>query len=234
MRPYILQYKDAIERGWVDIDGKKTKLVVGWKIKKVIDVLASYFDDDRFIFDPKECYKRFKFEETLALQGQAPYYNKPLSLMLWQKAFFEAVYSFFEKEKELEEKIEHNPGIDFGIVVFDVNGLKFVNDTYGHEAGDRWIRNACKLICDIYQHSPVYRIGGDEFVVCLENTDYENREELLRKFNIQIEHNKSVGKVVIAAGQATYHSVDDFSVRKVFDRADHRMYIRKKELKESK
>jgi diguanylate cyclase (GGDEF)-like protein len=143
-------------------------------------------------------------------------------------------YSFFEKEKEIEEKIEHNPGIDFGIVVFDVNGLKFVNDTYGHEAGDRWIRNACKLICDIYQHSPVYRIGGDEFVVCLENTDYENREELLREFNIQIEHNKSVGKVVIAAGQATYHSVDDFSVRKVFDRADRRMYIRKKELKESK
>ncbi|MCR5355120.1 MAG: GGDEF domain-containing protein [Lachnospiraceae bacterium] len=143
-------------------------------------------------------------------------------------------YSFFEKEKEMEEKIEYNPEIDFGIVVFDVNGLKFVNDTYGHEAGDRWIQNACKLICDIYQHSPVYRIGGDEFVVCLENTDYENREELLREFNIQIEHNNSVGQVVIAAGQATYNSVDDFSVRKVFDRADRRMYIRKKELKESK
>lgn len=95
--PYIIQYRDAIERGWIEIKGEKKRLVVGWKIKKVIDVLCSYLDDPRFIFEPKDCYKRFKFMESFCLQGYAPYYNKPIELMLWQKAFFEAIYSFREK-----------------------------------------------------------------------------------------------------------------------------------------
>lgn len=95
--PFIVQYRDAIERGWIDIKGERKRLVVGWKIKKVIDILCEYLNDDRFIFEPKDCYKRFKFMETLCLQGYAPFYNKPIELMLWQKAFFEAIYSFKEK-----------------------------------------------------------------------------------------------------------------------------------------
>lgn len=97
IKPYIVQYQEAIERGWLDIKGERKKLIVGWKIKKVIDILCSYLNDERFIFDPAACYKRFEFEESLCLQGQAPYYNKPIELMLWQKAFFEAIYSFREK-----------------------------------------------------------------------------------------------------------------------------------------
>lgn len=94
---YIYQYNDAIKKGLIDIDGKKVKLVVGSKIKKALNILMSYFDDPNIEFNPKECYKRFKFEETLCLQGQAPYYNVPLKLMLWQKAFYEAIYSFYDK-----------------------------------------------------------------------------------------------------------------------------------------
>ena len=96
-KPYIVQYRDAIERGWIDINGEQIRLVVGWKIKKVIDILCSYLDDPRFIFEPKDCYKRFKFMEAFCLQGYAPYYNQPIKLMLWQKAFFEAIYSFRER-----------------------------------------------------------------------------------------------------------------------------------------
>lgn len=95
--PFIVQYKNAIERGWVEINGVKTKLVVGWKIRKVVDILCGYLQDPRFEFDPTECYRRFDFEESLCLQGQSPYYNQPIKLMLWQKAFFEAIYSFKEK-----------------------------------------------------------------------------------------------------------------------------------------
>ena len=94
---YIYQYNEAIKRGWLEISGVKIKLVVGSKIKKAVRKLMSYFEDDRIIFNPKECYKRFRFEESLCLQGYAPYYNKPLELMLWQKAFYEAIYSFYDK-----------------------------------------------------------------------------------------------------------------------------------------
>lgn len=97
MKPYLIQYKEAIERGWLEINGVKTKLVVGWKMQKAINIVCSYFDDERFYFDPTYCYKKIEFMETLCLQGNAPYYNEPLKLMLWQKAFMEAIYSFREK-----------------------------------------------------------------------------------------------------------------------------------------
>lgn len=95
---YIYQYNEAIKNGYIDIDGKRVRLVVGSKIKKVMRKLMGYFENPNIVFDPKECYKRFKFQETLCLQGKKPYYNKPLSLMLWQKAIFEAVYSFKDKQ----------------------------------------------------------------------------------------------------------------------------------------
>ena len=98
---YIVQYKEAIDRGWIEIDGKKVRLVVGWKIQKVIEILCGYMDDPRFVFDPTDCHRRFDFEEHFCLQGYAPYYNEPISLMLWQKAFFEAIYSFREKDSGL-------------------------------------------------------------------------------------------------------------------------------------
>lgn len=101
MKPYLIQYKEAIERGWLNINGIKTRLVVGWKIRKVVDILCSYFEDERFTFDPTYCYKKIEFMETMALQGQAPFYNEPLKLMLWQKAFLEAIYSFREKSTGL-------------------------------------------------------------------------------------------------------------------------------------
>ena len=95
---YIYQYNEAIKNGYIDINGERKRFIVGSKIKKAVKKLMGYFDDERIIFDPTECYRRFDFEESLCLQGYAPFYNKPISLMLWQKAFYEAVYSFYEKE----------------------------------------------------------------------------------------------------------------------------------------
>jgi phage terminase large subunit-like protein len=99
--PYIVQYKKAIDNGFVEIDGKPVRLVVGWKIRKAVDILCGYLEDPRFVFDPSDCHKRFEFEESCCLQGYAPFYNKPLRLMLWQKAFWEAIYSFRDRETGL-------------------------------------------------------------------------------------------------------------------------------------
>lgn len=94
---YIYQYNEAIKRGFIVIDGQLVRLVVGSKIKKVMRKLMGYFEDERIYFDPTECYRRFRFQETLCLQGYAPYYNEPIKLMLWQKAFYEAIYSFYDR-----------------------------------------------------------------------------------------------------------------------------------------
>lgn len=98
---YIYQYNEAIKRGYIEIKGERKRLIVGSKIKKALKKLLGYFEDERFIFDPTECYRRFDFMESLCLQGYAPFYNKPVELMLWQKAFYEAIYSFYERETGL-------------------------------------------------------------------------------------------------------------------------------------
>ena len=94
---YIYQYNEAIKRGYIEIKGERKRLIVGSKIKKVIKILLGYFEDERIIFDPTECYRRFEFQESLCLQGYAPFYNQPISLMLWQRVIDEATYGFYEK-----------------------------------------------------------------------------------------------------------------------------------------
>lgn len=94
---YIYQYNECIKNGYIDIKGERKRFIVGSKIKKVIKILLGYFEDERIIFDPTECYRRFAFQESLCLQGYAPFYNEPLELMLWQKVIDEATYSFYER-----------------------------------------------------------------------------------------------------------------------------------------
>ncbi len=139
--------------------------------------------------------------------------------------------AYVEKEAMFNSEIKDGNMQDFAIVVCDINGLKQVNDTMGHKAGDELIRNACKMICVLFKHSPVFRIGGDEFVAVLVGTDYENRKDIMKELNLQVERNKKDTRVVIAAGISEYVREQDKSFHEVFERADALMYIRKKELK---
>ena len=75
---------------------------------------------------------------------------------------------------ELESRIESGEIKSYGIAILDTNNLKEINDTYGHENGNAYLINSCKLICQIFAHSPVFRIGGDEFLVVLTGKDLEN------------------------------------------------------------
>ncbi len=140
-------------------------------------------------------------------------------------------HAYVETEKELDERIADGRIREFGVVVFDINGLKQVNDTKGHDAGDRYIKESCRMICRQFTHSPVYRIGGDEFVAILEGEDYQNRKNLIASFENQVEENLKSGLAVVASGLAVFRREQDHSYRRVFERADQRMYDRKGYLK---
>lgn len=142
-------------------------------------------------------------------------------------------HAYIEMEKEMDQRIAHGDLKELGVVVFDLNDLKKTNDTRGHEAGDQLIQTACRMICRRFKHSPVYRIGGDEFVAVLEGEDYRNRKTLISEFEEIVELNQKAGKVVVASGLATFRPGIDNSYRKVFERADHRMYECKSKLKKT-
>ncbi len=142
--------------------------------------------------------------------------------------------AYREMEKELQRTMEEER-TPFGIVICDINGLKVINDTEGHKAGDDYIKDACMLICRIFDHSPVFRIGGDEFAVVLRNRDYTDREKLISALRKQSEENQRIGEgPVIASGLAEYSKLADHSVEDVFNRADSQMYADKERLKQQK
>ena len=143
-------------------------------------------------------------------------------------------YAYFEEENLLQRHIENGNAEPFAIAVFDLNELKKTNDTLGHSTGDELICSACRLICDTFKHSPVFRIGGDEFTAIMSGQDYENREALIRTIReTSMAHTKQKAGVIIASGMALFDPRADHTVADVFKRADTQMYVNKKELKEA-
>ncbi len=139
--------------------------------------------------------------------------------------------AYVDTIQQLEDRIEGGEVFDFGIAVFDVNGLKKINDTKGHDAGDDCIRKASNMICQRFKHSPVFRVGGDEFVAILEGEDYADRDALFRLFEYDMEDNLAKGKVVVSSGFDIFHPGEDDCFSDVFKRADRKMYERKEFLK---
>ena len=143
--------------------------------------------------------------------------------------------AYVEYEKDLQNEIDEEGIVPFGIAVCDLNDLKIINDTQGHKVGDEYLKAACKLICQMFAHCPVFRIGGDEFVVILKDQDYADRENLVSSFKSEIEDNLRGGSgPVVAIGTADYQPGEDDSVESIFQRADSRMYEDKAHLKEMK
>ena len=143
----------------------------------------------------------------------------------------------FDKEaKRIDQGIPEGK-TEFGIVMIDLNFLKVINDNYGHDKGNVSLIKLCQIICEVFDHSPVFRIGGDEFVVLIENTDYKNVENLERQMNDRLAKLatdaslKTWERVSAAIGVALFDPKLDNSVDSVFKRADDLMYEHKKEMK---
>ena len=140
-------------------------------------------------------------------------------------------HAYSEAEAYLNQRIQQNDIDKLAVVVCDINGLKIVNDTQGHAAGDKLIKDACLLICEYFTHGAVYRIGGDEFVVIFQEKGYDTMKEALGEINRVIEENIKKKEVVISIGYSTLTNEDQV-FHDVFERADQMMYKRKQELKQ--
>lgn len=140
--------------------------------------------------------------------------------------------AYAQTEMELDHQISSDEISEFSVVICDLNGLKNVNDTLGHKAGDDFIRSGCKYICDTFDHSPVFRIGGDEFAIIVRGRDYVRRKELVERFKEQMLQNKKEGLVTVACGISDFVPEKDIRVQDVFERADAAMYENKKFLKD--
>ena len=141
--------------------------------------------------------------------------------------------AYLEKVKEIGERINDGTAA-FAVAVFDVNGLKKTNDNYGHECGDRIIIDSSRLIGKVFRDTPIYRIGGDEFIVLLEATKEDELEAKFRGLDEWIERFNAMEKqyamtLSVSRGGAVYRPGVDADFKEVFRRADENMYANKEE-----
>ena len=140
--------------------------------------------------------------------------------------------------KKIEQTIA-NKTARFGIAMIDLNFLKQTNDNHGHECGDAALKKLSEAICTTFVHSPVFRIGGDEFTVLLENNDYDKIDALSQEFREKIdaiyndEALKPWERISAAFGYSIFNPETDDDAADVFRRADAKMYENKRKMKES-
>lgn len=82
---FLLEYRERILTG---------EITVGQELKMELDNLAEDFHNDSYYYDREDALLRMDFMENCVRLTKSPYYNKPMVLMLWQKAFIESIYSF--------------------------------------------------------------------------------------------------------------------------------------------
>lgn len=195
----------------------------------------------RVLIDGKAIYSRLK--------GTCVYDSDPSSVIFGLSNIDAnmqrlAEYENLEKERLTYADISEALAEDYFCIYYvDTQTDHFTVYNAGEEylsaglrlSGSDFFHNGTKfseLICSYFKHSPVYRIGGDEFVVIPNGTDYDELEDKLTQINQIIEQNRETGKVVIAIGKAEFDASEDKAVNDVFERADAAMYARKKQLKE--
>ena len=141
-------------------------------------------------------------------------------------------HAYVEEEERIDKLIAKGDMENFAVVVFDLNGLKIVNDTKGHDAGDVYIIDSCRAIEKYFGNENLYRFGGDEFVVILTGDKYKNRSKILNEFEQFIDGCVATDAPIISSGMSKYKKGEDNTYHAVFNRADKIMYTRKEVLKE--
>ncbi|MBO4539412.1 MAG: GGDEF domain-containing protein, partial [Clostridia bacterium] len=120
----------------------------------------------------------------------------------------------------------------FSVAMFDINGLKSINDNFGHEVGDTIISDAASVIKQVFDQKRVFRIGGDEFLAILENVDQTALKEMIAELDEKVaEFNKTdrayPQELSFSRGYSSFDPSTDTEFRIVFKRVDEAMYRNK-------
>lgn len=144
--------------------------------------------------------------------------------------------AYTEYVDRIYKRMREKDHINYMVAVADINDLKKVNDTYGHEYGDKLIQNGAYILKKVWGKRSVFRIGGDEFAVLMFDVDNNTVEEKKRLFEEELKafnekYKQEILHLQMAIGVAVYDPETDQDYMEVFRRADEEMYIDKKEKK---
>ncbi|WP_407384659.1 diguanylate cyclase [Ruminococcus sp.] len=136
--------------------------------------------------------------------------------------------AYLDMIEHLDREIEAGTA-DFTVATFDMNGLKIINDTYGHEVGDQALIKIADILIGVFGKEHIFRVGGDEFIVIMCSCPGEKTEALFRRVNDALaEENRRESTdrfmLSVSKGYALFAADKDREFRSVFKRADDAMY----------
>ena len=173
------------------------------------------------------------------------YYDKAEQELLEKLAYMDVLTNTFNRNKceRIMEEMEKNRKCGY-LINFDLNGLKFVNDNFGHEQGDILLKNFSEILRKTFRERGIVgRMGGDEFIGVVYETEEEKVVNILGELNKNIEVfnqrtptrndlDKNVGLVwSVSYGYAYYGGGKHEKIRECYKKADENMYEFKKEIK---
>ncbi|MCR4717065.1 MAG: GGDEF domain-containing protein [Lachnospiraceae bacterium] len=168
--------------------------------------------------------------ESIEASRTAAYYEKLAMMDMMANCYSRAAYNH-----DLEEFVA-NPRKNLAVILFDLNFLKRINDTLGHQCGDQAIKTCSACIRKIFDRvGKTYRIGGDEFVVFIEKCDeYKLMQRLALFQRLVSEQDKHLEfSFMVASGYAIFDPKQDKTFEDTVKRADLQMYARKRSMKVS-
>lgn len=164
------------------------------------------------------------------------YTDKVQLISLENMAYTDAITKLANRnkcEKYFHEINEKSIG-KFEIIMFDINGLKYVNDTFGHQYGDELIENFAKALKNVFVYDDIFvgRMGGDEFVAIIEEDKIEKTQEYLDNLNKYTEYinESNIYKYTIkySYGISICDRTRNNDIWKSFSKADSSMYQMKR------
>jgi diguanylate cyclase (GGDEF)-like protein/PAS domain S-box-containing protein len=199
------------------------------------------------------CTKEGVCIHVMVLIAKMPFYNEDASHMvmfqdiserkrmeqrLREMSFFDSLTglsnrNFFEAEMESISSERHVP---LGIIICDLDGLKFVNDTLGHQSGDEMLINTASILQKNFRSSDIIaRIGGDEFAILLPSTEPDEVKALAERLRRAMEEYNETGQCIQLSMSMGYavSGAEDLDIHALFREADNRMYRMKLQKEQS-
>lgn len=162
-------------------------------------------------------------DNIINLKDRVRQYYKDKLTGLYNKNFFEEELSRLNTQRQLP----------ISLIMGDINGLKLINDAFGHSMGDGVLKKVAEIMSSSFRDEDIIsRVGGDEFIVLLPNTSEETAQNIVERIKQKCDNNPlDYIKISVSFGVATKVHEDE-DIEKVMKKAEDRMYFKK--LKESK
>ncbi|MCF8000920.1 MAG: diguanylate cyclase [Halanaerobiales bacterium] len=126
--------------------------------------------------------------------------------------------------------------LPISVIVGDLNGLKLINDIFGHEEGDKYLKKTANLLKDSMRQEDILgRWGGDEFIVLLPETSAEEAEEIKKRISTKLKSTYNDERPIsISLGLATKSKNNEKGIKKIIEKADYKMYKNKASMHQQK